>query len=327
MISVKKRALGMLAACVFAAGVTHAQEGAYPSRTVNVILGYSPGGSGDTIARLVSDELSAALGQSFVVQNRAGAAGIIAAEYVAKSPADGYTLLSGSSTELAVNVSAYKKLPYDPVKNFTPIIQYSVQPNVLMVSSNSKLPINSVKELIAYAKAHPGKVSYGSAGNGSTQHISVEMLEMLTGIELLHVPYKGGANAITDLIGGQIDINLSPLPEAVEHVRSGRLKALAVSSAKRSPLLPDVPTMEEAGVKGYEFTGWHGLVAPAGTPKPIIEKINKVINQALQGKLGERLTSVGLTVTGGTPEQAQQRLRDSIKLYGELIKASGMALM
>lgn len=219
MISVKKRTLGMLAACVFAAGIAHAQESAYPSRTVNVILGYSPGGSGDTIARLVSDELSAALGQSFVVQNRAGAAGIIAAEYVAKSPADGYTLLSGSSTELAVNVSAYKKLPYDPVKNFTPIIQYSVQPNVLMVSSNSKLPINSVKELIAYAKAHPGKVSYGSAGNGSTQHISVEMLEMLTGIELLHVPYKGGANAITDLIGGQIDINLSPLPEAVEHVR------------------------------------------------------------------------------------------------------------
>lgn len=327
MINIRKRTLAVLAACVFATGISQAQESAYPSKTVNVILGYSPGGSGDTIARLVSDELSAALGQSYVVQNRAGAAGIIAAEYVAKSPADGYTLLSGSSTELAVNVSAYKKLPYDPLKDFAPIIQYSVQPNVLMVSSNSRLPINNVKELVAYAKAHPGKVSYGSAGNGSTQHISVEMLEMLTGIELLHVPYKGGANAITDLIGGQIDINLSPLPEAVEHVRSGRLKALAVSSGKRSPLLPDVPTMQEAGVQGYEFTGWHGLVAPAGTPKPVIEKINRIINQALRGKLGERLTSVGLTVTGGTPEQAQQRLQDSIKLYGELIKASGMALM
>jgi tripartite-type tricarboxylate transporter receptor subunit TctC len=327
MLTIKKRTLGALAVCAFTAGTVHAQGDAYPTKAVNVILGYSPGGSGDTIARLVSDELSTELGQPFVVQNRAGASGIIAADYVAKSPADGYTLLSASSTELAVNVSAYKQLPYDPLKDFTPIIQYSVQPNVLMISSQSRIPVNSVKELVEYAKKNPGKVSFGSAGNGSTQHISVEMLSMLTDIELLHVPYKGGANAIADLIGGQIDINLSPLPEAVEHVRSGRLKALAVSSAKRSPLLPDVPTMEEAGVKGYEFTGWHGLVAPAGTPKPIIDKINKIINKALQGKLGERLTGVGLTVTGGTPEQAQQRLADSIKVYGELIKASGMALM
>lgn len=327
MFNLKRQAIGALAACVVTAGAVSAQEPAYPTRAVNVILGYSPGGSGDTIARLVSDELSTALGQPFIVQNRAGAAGSIAADYVSKSPPDGYTLLSASSTELAVNVSAYKHLPYDPLKDFTPIIQYSVQPNVLMISSQSKLPITNVKELIEYAKANPGKVSFGSAGNGSTQHISVEMLSMLTGIELLHVPYKGGANAIADLIGGQIDINLSPLPEAVEHVRSGRLKALAVSSAKRSPLLPDVPTMQEAGVGGYEFTGWHGLVAPAGTPKPIIDKINKIVNQALQGKLGERLTGVGLTVTGGTPEEAKQRLADSIKLYGELIKASGMALM
>ncbi len=327
MLTLQKRILGVLAAGVFAAGASYAQEDTYPSKAVNVILGYSPGGSGDTIARLVSDELSKELKQPFVVQNRAGASGIIAAEYVAKSPADGYTLLSASSTELAVNVSAYKKLPYDPLKDFTPIIQYSVQPNILMVSSQSRIPVSSVKELIEYAKANPGKVSFGSAGNGSTQHISVEMLSMLTGIELLHVPYKGGANAIADLIGGQIDINFSPLPEAVEHVRSGRLKALAVSSTKRSPLLPDVPTMEEAGVKGYDFTGWHGMVAPAGTPMPVIEKINKIVNKALQGELGERLTGVGLTVTGGTPEQAKQRLADSIKVYGELIKASGMDLM
>ncbi|GAA4341928.1 tripartite tricarboxylate transporter substrate binding protein [Pigmentiphaga soli] len=325
-----KTALGKIGFALFAAacmaGPLQAQE--YPSKPVNILLGYSPGGSGDTIARFVAEELSKALGQPFVVQNRPGAAGIIAAEAVARSAPDGYTLLSGSSTELSANVSVYKQLPYDPRKDFEPIIQYSIQPNVLMIKAkDARLPISSVRELVDYAKANPGKVSYGSAGNGSTQHLAMEALSMRAGVELLHVPYKGGANAIADLLGGQIDVNFSPLPEIIGHIKSGRLKALAVSSSQRSALLPDVPTMNEAGVAGYEFVGWHGLVAPAGTPKAVVDKLNAAIQKALQNDLGRRLTEAGLTVTGGTPEQARQRLNDSIKLYGELVKASGMPLM
>ncbi|WP_179283206.1 Bug family tripartite tricarboxylate transporter substrate binding protein [Bordetella genomosp. 9] len=301
-----------------------AQAQNYPDHSVTIVVGYSPGGSGDQIARLVAQELTAALGQSFIVQNRPGAAGIIGSEYVSKAAHDGYTLMSGSSTELAANVSVYPKLPYDPVKSFVPIIQYSLQPNVLLVRPDSaSVPVKSVQELIAYAKAHPDRLSFGSAGTGSSQDMAAQLFMMLTGTRLLHVPYKGGANAITDLMGGQIDMTFQPLPEALAYIQSGRLLALAVSGSKRSPLVPNVPTMQEAGVKGYEFGGWHALVAPAGTPQPIIEKLNGVLQKALQGDLGTKLQQIGLTVSGGTPAQAAERQQASVLKFKQLIEASG----
>jgi tripartite-type tricarboxylate transporter receptor subunit TctC len=301
------------------------QAQSYPDKPVTIVVGYSAGGSGDVIARLVAQELGAALGQTFVVQNRPGASGIVASDYVAKAAPDGYTLLSGSSTELAANTGVYAKLPYDPVKSFTPIIQYSLQPNVLLVRPNStSLPVKNVAQLIEYAKAHPGRVSYGSAGNGSSQDMSSELFMLSTGTRFLQIPYKGGANSITDLMGGTIDMNFSPLPEALPYIRSGRLTALGISLTQRSPLIPDVPTLAEAGVAGYEFAGWHALMAPAGTPKPIVDKLNAVIQKALQGQLGDKLRDIGLTVMGGTPEEAAARQRASIEKYDELIKAAGM---
>jgi tripartite-type tricarboxylate transporter receptor subunit TctC len=305
--------------------MSHAQD--YPSKPVEIEVGYAAGGSGDVITRMVAIELTKALGQPFIVVNRPGASGSIAASYVAKAAPNGYTLLSGSSTELAVHYSAFAKPRYNSMQDFVPIIQYSLQPNVLMVKADPTIPVKNVKELIAYAKANPGKVTYGSAGNGSTQHLTAEQFMMLTGVKMLHVPYNGGANVVTDLIGGQIDMNFSPLPEVIEHIKSGRLQALAVTGAERSPLLPNVPTMDEAGVKGYEFTGWHELVAPKGTPKEIVDKLNAVIEKALKGEMGGRLAAIGLKVTGGTPAQAKERLITSVKKFGDLVKASGMPLL
>jgi tripartite-type tricarboxylate transporter receptor subunit TctC len=298
-----------------------AQE--YPTKPVSIIVGYTAGGSGDVIARLVALELGAALGQSIVVQNKPGASAMIAAEYVAKSAPDGYTLLSASSTELAANPAIFAKMAYDPVKNFTPIIQYSVQPNVLLIRPNSPtLPAKNIAELVEFAKAHPNQLTFGSAGNGSSQDMAAELFMMLTGTKATQVPYKGGANSITDLMGGQIDMNFSPLPEALPYIRSGKLVALALTAGQRSPMLPDLPTMAEAGVAGYEFAGWHALVAPAGTPKPIIDRINAVLQKALNGELGEKLRNIGLTVAGGTPQQAAERQLQSIKKFQELIKAA-----
>jgi tripartite-type tricarboxylate transporter receptor subunit TctC len=298
-----------------------AQE--YPTKPVSIIVGYSAGGSGDVIARLVARELSAALGQSVVVQNKPGASAMIAADYVAKSAPDGYTLLSASSTELAANLGVFAKMAYDPVKDFTPIIQYSVQPNVLLVRPNSPtLPARNITELVEFAKAHPGQLTFGSAGNGSSQDMAAELFMMLTGTKAMQVPYKGGADSITGLMGGQIDMNFSPLPEALPHIRSGKLVALALTSAQRSAVLPDVPTMAEAGVAGYEFSGWHALVAPAGTPQPVIDKINGVLQKALKGDLGDRLRNIGLTVAGGTPQQAAERQQATIRKFQELFKAA-----
>lgn len=306
----------------FFAATTYGQN--YPEKPVRVVLGYSTGGSGDIIARLVADELSKSLGQSFIVENRAGAAGTIAASYVAKATPDGYTLMSGSSTELAANYSIYAHLSYNPIRDFVPIIQYSIQPNVLVVQGDS--PIKNVEDLIKQVKSKPEGFTFGSAGVGSTQHMSAVLFMKSTGTKMLHVPYKGGSAALTDLLGGRIDMNFSPLPEVRELIKSGRLRALAVTSSSRSSVLPNIPTMAQAGIKDYEFVGWHALVAPSGTPKAIINKLNAVIEKALKGELGVRLTETGLTVTGGTPQQAEERLRASVKKYGELVKTSGMSL-
>lgn len=325
------RKLTLLLSCLFfgLANAAPAQADTYPNRPITLVLGYPPGGSADMIARLVADELTRQLGQTVVISNKAGAAGIIAADFVAKAAPDGYTLLSASSTEMAVNYSAYKQLPYDSKKDFTAIIQYCVQPSVLLVAPKADtIPTSSVPDLIAYAKAHPDTVSFGSAGHGSTQHMAAQLFMALSDTKLLHVPYKGDAYGITDLIGGRIDLQFSALPSAIGYVRNGRLKALALTGTERSPLLPEVPTLSEIpGLKDYEFTAWHGLTAPAGTPPEIVERLNQALQGALQGKLGDELVKLGLTVTGGTPEQFQERFDASIEKYGQIIKASGMTLL
>jgi tripartite-type tricarboxylate transporter receptor subunit TctC len=323
-MNIKHRCLFLLTLASVATSF-NARADDYPNKLINIEVGYSAGGSGDVIARLVAQVLSTALNESVVVQNRPGAAGIIASEFTAMAAPDGYTLMSGSSTELAANKGLYKKLPYDPVTSFTPIIQYSIQPNVLLVRPHTAaLPVKNVLDLINYAKAHPGQVSFGSAGPGSSQDMSFELFMMLTGTKLLQVPYRGGANAITDLMGGQINMNFSPLPEGLPYIRSGSLIPLAISGHNRSPVIPNVPTMNEAGVKGYDFVGWHALVAPAGTPKPIIDKLNAIIQTALKGALGPKLQDIGLTVTGGTPEQAAARQKATVVKYVDLIKAAGI---
>jgi tripartite-type tricarboxylate transporter receptor subunit TctC len=246
----------------------------YPTRPVRLIIPFPPGGSNDIVGRMIAAQLGERLGQTMVVDNRGGAGGTIGTELAAKSPADGYTLLL-ISTAYAFNTSIYKKLPYDPVKSFAPVALLGSGPGVLVV--NPALPVNSVAGLIAFAKERPGKLNNASAGVGSFQHLASELFRIQAGIEWLHVPYKGGGPAMMDLMAGQADASVGSLIQMLPHIRSGKLKALGTTGAKRSPVLPDVPTVAEAGVPGYEATNWWGFLAPAGTPPAIVERLHQEV--------------------------------------------------
>ncbi len=246
----------------------------YPTRPVRLIIPFPPGGSNDIVGRMIAAQLGERLGQTMVVDNRGGAGGTIGTELAAKSQADGYTLLL-ISTAYAFNTSIYKKLPYDPVKSFAPVALLGSGPGVLVV--NPALPVNSVAGLIAFAKERPGKLNNASAGVGSFQHLASELFRIQAGIEWLHVPYKGGGPAMMDLMAGQADASVGSLIQMLPHIRSGKLKALGTTGAKRSPVLPDVPTVAEAGVPGYEATNWWGFLAPAGTPPAIVERLHQEV--------------------------------------------------
>ena len=309
----------LLTSAAFSATSALAQN--YPNRPVRVIAPYSPGGSVDMVARLVAQKLSEKLGEPFVVENRAGASGNIGANFVAKSPPDGYTLLMSASPPLAANIHLFASLPFDPVKDFSPVILVATQPNALVV--NPSVRARSVKELIELAKASPGKLTFGSAGVGASQHMAAEQFMMMTGVKLTHIPYKGGAPAMLDLVGGRIDLMFETVPSAMSFVKSGDIKALAVTSLNRVAALSDVPSIDEAGVKGYEFRGWIGLTAPAGTPRPIIEKLNAAVQEALGGDLSNKLTGqLGLDVAGGSPEEFAAFIRTDSANYGKLTKAA-----
>jgi tripartite-type tricarboxylate transporter receptor subunit TctC len=251
----------------------------YPARPVRLIIPFPPGGSNDIVGRMIAAQLGERLGQQVVVDNRGGAGGTIGTELAAKAPADGYTLLL-ISTAYAFNTSIYRKLPYDPVKSFTPVTLLGSGPGVLV--ANPGLPVNSVAELIALAKQKPGKLNNASAGIGSFQHLASELFRIQAGIELLHVPYKGGGPAMVDLMGGQADVSVGSLIQMLPHIRSGKLKALGTTGAKRSPVVPDVPTVAEAGVPGYEASNWWGILAPAGTPPAIVDRLHEEL-AAVQG--------------------------------------------
>jgi len=309
----------LLALCLTA--TAHAQN--YPARTVRMVVGFPAGGSVDLVARLLAPKLAEALGQSFIIDNRPGATGFIGASLVAKSAPDGYTLLMGA-TGLTASVSVLAKLPFELMNDFAPVALVAHQPIVLVL--HPSLPVKTVAEFIALAKARPGKLNYGSTGTGSASHMATEMFIMMTGANMGHVPYKGSAPALTDLVGGQIELMFELVPTAIPFIQSGKLRALAVTSSQPSGMLPGVPTMQEAGIKGYHFIGWLGVLAPAGTPKDIVAKLNAEIQKAIDGDLRKRLIELGLEVAGGTPEQFTAFMHADIAKYAKLVKASGMPL-
>jgi tripartite-type tricarboxylate transporter receptor subunit TctC len=295
----------------------------YPNRPIRIVVVSTPGGSVDTMARVVGPKLAERWGQQVIVDNRPGAGGAIAAELVARSPADGYTLIMGTVASLATNVSLRKSLPYDPVRDFAPITLVATQNLMLLI--HPSIPAKSVKELVALAKRQPGQLSFASAGNGTGGHLSGELFKLLAGIDMLHVPYKGVAPALIDVISGQVSMTFASILSGHPHARSGKLRALAVTGAKRSPAVPELPTMIEAGVKGYESATWYGLLAPAGTPPDIVAKLNaEVVAILKQPETHERLSKEGADPVGNTPAEFGKFIRSEIAKWGKVIKAAGI---
>lgn len=294
----------------------------FPTKPIRLVVPFPAAGTTDILAREVGQRLSVTLGQPVVIDNRPGAAGNIGADLVAKSAPDGYTLLMGTVGTHAINASLYAKMPYDHVKDFVPVILVAGVPNVLEV--NPALPVNSVADLIKLAKAKPGQINFASSGSGTSIHLSGELFKTMAGVDMTHVPYKGSAPAITDLMGGQVQVMFDNLPSSLQQIKAGKLRAIAVTSAKRSPALPDVPTIAESGLPGFEASSWFGLVAPAGTPPAIIARINADVNQWLQSsEAKEKLLAQGAVPAGGTPEQFAAHIRAETEKWAKVVKASG----
>ncbi len=296
----------------------------WPAKPVRVVIPWPPGGSNDVVGRIVMQKVGESLGQQFVVDNRPGASGVIGAEPVAKSPADGYTIMVHSTTHLG-NAHLYRKLPYDTLKDFAPVGTLAAQPGAL--TTHPSLPVKTVKEFIALARARDGQINYSSSGNGSSPHLSMALLVSMTGINLVHIPYKGGTPQVTALVGGEAHASLATISTVLVHVKSGRLRALGVSSGKRSAMMPEVPTIAEAGVPGYEMSPWIGVYVPANTPKAIIDKLNAESNKALKHpEVANSLTNQVLDPQPSTPEEFAQRIKVDYEKYGKLIKATGMKI-
>jgi len=302
---------------------TSAQPSAgYPSRPVKLVIPFPPGGPLDIIGRAIAQKASEDWGQSVVVDNRPGAGGNIGADLVAKSPPDGYTILMGALSTHAVNPSLYGTMPYDAVKDFAPISLVAVTPNVLVV--NASLPVSSAKEFVAYAKANSGKLAFGSGSNGSAGHLAGELFKVDTGTDIVHVPYKGGAPATQALLAGDTQFMFDNLANAMPQVKAGKLKALAVTTALRSKLAPELPTMAEAGLAGFDISTWFGLLAPAGTPKDVIAKWNAEVTKILNSPdMRERLTAQGAEPAPTTPEQFAAFIQSEIPKYARIVKISG----
>ena len=295
---------------------------AYPAKPVRLIVPYAPGGATDIIARAAAIELSKTLGQPVIVDNRAGAGGNLGSEMAAKSAPDGYTMVMSASSLHGITPFLYTKLNYDPNKDLVPVIVFASFANVLVLHPGVKA--NSVQELIALARSQPGKLSCASSGSGSTIHMSCEMFKQMLGLDITHIPYKGSGPAVSDLMGGQVQMMFDNIPSAISHIRSGKLRALAATGAKRAAALPDLPTMAEAGVPGYESGAWFGLAVPAGTPKEIIARLNAEGQKATKSpEFIKRMSDLGYEIVGGTPEQMAEMIKDEIQRWGPIVKASG----
>jgi len=308
-------------ASAFAAGHSQAQQ-AYPTKPIRMICPFPPGGTTDVVARLVAQKLTEAWGQQVVVDNRPGAGGIIGTEIVAKAAPDGYTVLLGSITTHAVNPALYKKLNFDPVKDFAPVSLVVSSPQLLAV--HPSVAAKSVKELIALAKAKPGQLNYASAGTGTSPHLTFELFKSMAGIDVVHVPYKGTGPAITDLIGGQVQMMITGVVALMPHIKSGKLRGLGVTSAKRVAALPDLPTIAESGIPGFDVSSWFGVFLPGGTPKPIVAKMNAEIRKILEvPEVRQRLISQGADPASNTPEEFAAYVKAEMAKWGKVARDTG----
>jgi tripartite-type tricarboxylate transporter receptor subunit TctC len=294
----------------------------YPSKPVRILVGYPPGGASDILARAVSVKLSEAWGQPVVVENRPGASTVIATELTAKAAPDGYTLIMATAVH-AINASTFKKLPFDPVKDFQPVAFVALVPNILLV--HPSLPVKTVKDLTALAKSKPGQLNYGSTGSSSPYQIAAEMYKMMTGTNIVHVPYKGAAPALTALLAGEVTVMFGNLVSAMPHIKSGRTRAIAVTTAKRSAAVPEYPTIAESGLKGYEFASWFGVLGPAGMPMPVVNKINADVTTLLKSpEVSSRLAAEGAELNPMTPAQFGEHIRVEIERIAKVVKAGNI---
>ncbi len=318
--------LAMAAATLTAAPMVAAAQ-TYPNSPIHLVVGFPPGGINDIAARIIGPKITASLGQTVVVENRAGAGGTIGADSVARAKPDGYTLLLGSVSNLAMAPSLYKSLPYDPTKDFSPVALVAASPNILVVYPD--FPVQSVKDLIALAKQKPGTINYASAGIGTSNHLTVELLKVMADIDLVHVPYKGDAPAITAVLAGQVPMMFPTLPVALPYIKAGKLRAIAVSSSKRSPLLPEVPTVAESGgLPEFAVSIWVGVVAPPGTPKEIVDKLNAAIRQAVDlPDIREHLEALGADPASGTPEEFSAYIASETAQWLKVARAAKIAPM
>ena len=302
-----------------------AQAQSYPTKPIHLIVPFPPGGGNDTVARAIAQQLGPDLGQPMVIDNRPGAGGSVGAELAAKAPPDGYTLFLAGVGSHAVNPNVHAKLPYDPVKDFAPVTLLASAPSVLVV--NPAVPARTIGEFTAYARANPGKLNYASNGNGSAAQLAAAMYESLAGVRMVHVPYKGIAPAMTDLMGGEVQLMFGTIVALVPHIQAGKLRALAVTSRKRSALLADVPTLAESGLPDYHAGSWYGVLAPAGTPRPIIDRLHATIVKALQQpEVAQRLAAEGAEVIGSTPEEFAAHIKAELARVAGVVRAAGIRI-
>ena len=323
-----RRYAAQLGCALFASllGPTMSDAGAqtpYPTKAVRLVLGFPPGTNVDLLARPIATRMSEAFAHPVIVDNRAGATGLIANEFVAKAPPDGYTLLVAPGSSITSTPHLKLKMPYDSLRDLAPTIQISAFPNVLIV--NPVVPAKTVKDLVAIARSKPGMLTFGSSGVGSAFHLSGELFKTLAKVDMLHVPYKGGNLALNDLIGGRIDLIFYTLAVASPHINAGKVRAIAVTSLTRDPTQPNLPTVDEAGLKGYEIVGWHGFFAPAGTPREIVDRVNGLVAKILTTReMRELWTAQGMQVVPNTPEQFARRIQSDYEKYGRVVKAVGI---
>ncbi|HOZ65409.1 MAG TPA: tripartite tricarboxylate transporter substrate binding protein [Burkholderiaceae bacterium] len=314
-------------AIIFVANPVFAQTTAWPTKPVKIVVPFAPGGTTDILARAVAPELSKAFGQTFVVENRAGAGGNVGSDIVAKSPADGYTLLMGTVGTHAINKSLYSKMPYDPQKDFAPITLVAGVPNVMVMNTETaaRLGINTVPDFIKFARANPGKLNMASSGNGTSIHLAGELFKSMTGVFMTHIPYTGSGPAMMGMVSGQVDVMFDNLPSAMPQIKGGKLKAFAVTSSQRSGAMPELPTVEEAGqLKGFEASSWFGLLAPAGTPVDVVNRLQQETAKALNSPaMKEKLLAQGAIPSGNTPTEFAKLIEAEIKKWAPVVKASG----
>jgi tripartite-type tricarboxylate transporter receptor subunit TctC len=316
-----KAICGAAALLLLMAGVAAAQT-SYPEKQVRMLVGFAAGGPADIAARVVADGLSEAWGKPVVVENVTGAAGNVSADRVAKAAPDGYTLTMAASSTIATNVSLYEKLPFDPVKDLAPISQVCFTPNILAL--NNDVPAKSVQELVALARARPGELTFGSAGVGTSQHLAGELLKAMAGVSLQHVPYRGIAQVMPDLLGGRLTMSFANISAVLPLMRDGKLRAIAVTSIKRSAFVPNLPTIAEQGFPGFDSTAWFGLMAPAGTPAPVVAKLHAETARILaRADVREKLGALGMELIGNTPAQFADVIKSEIPVWAKVIKASG----